>query len=105
MRSQSGYLPIKFTPDNSVIYKTVSGFCDNYAVNFINNQHFEVATNLNVDHAPTLLKLEKRVATLLTFPFRIGLRSESYKKYDVTYFGFNSDGYHKWNQARELLLL
>ena len=35
--AQSGYLPIEFKPDNLGIYKTVSGFCDNYAINFINN--------------------------------------------------------------------
>ena len=53
--NQSGYLPIKFAPDNNGIYKGISGFCDNYGVNFVNNQHFEVAASIVVDRAPTLL--------------------------------------------------
>ena len=53
--SKSGFQPLEFTPDNSGIYKTISGFCDNYAINFINNQHFEVGASVNVDRAPTLL--------------------------------------------------
>ena len=87
--SQSGHLPIKFTPDNNGIYKTVSGVCDNYAVNFINNQHFEVATNLNVDHAPTLLNWKN--GNFANVPFQNWTRSVSYKKYDISYFGLNSD--------------
>jgi len=87
--NQSGHLPIKFAPDNGGIYKTVSGVCDNYAVNFINNQHFEVATSLNVDHAPTLLNWKN--GNFANVPFQNWARSTSYKKYDVAYFGLNSD--------------
>jgi phage-related protein len=87
--NQLGYLPIKFTPDNSRIYKTVSGFCDNYAVNFINNQHFEVATSLNVDHAPTLLNWSG--GNFANVPFQGWAPSTSYKKYDVAYSGINQN--------------
>jgi phage-related protein len=87
--SQSGHLPIKFTPDNSSIYKTVSGFCDNYAVNFINNQHFEVATNLNVDHAPTLLNWSG--GNFANVPFQEWSGSASFEKYDVVYSGINQN--------------
>lgn len=87
---QSGYLPIKFTPDNAGIYKTVSGVCDNYGVNFVNNQHFEVAAGIVVDHAPTLLNWSG--GNFANVPFQSWTSAESYKKYDVTYFRFKGDG-------------
>ena len=80
--AQSGYLPIGFTPDNSGIYKTVSGFCDNYAINFVNNQHFEVATSLTVDHAPTLLKWSG-MGCFPNLDFDDYSYSASYKEYDL----------------------
>ena len=88
--SQSGYLPIKFTPDNLGIYKTVSGYCDNYAINFINNQHFEVAASINVDRAPTLLNWSG--GNFANIPFQGWIPSTSYKKYDVAYSGRSPDG-------------
>ena len=88
--SQSGHLPIKFAPDNGGIYKTVSGVCDNYAVNFINNQHFEVATSLNVDRAPTLLNWSG--GNFANVPFQGWTPAASYKKYDVIYSGRSPDG-------------
>jgi len=88
--NQSGYLPIEFTPDNSGIYKTVSGVCDNYAVNFINNQHFEVAASLSVDHAPTLLNWSG--GNFANVPFQGWTPAASYQKYDVIYSGRNPDG-------------
>ena len=87
--NQSGYLPIKFAPDNSGIYKGISGFCDNYGVNFVNNQHFEVAAGIVVDRAPTLLNWKN--GNFANVPFQNWDRSVSYKKYDVAYFGLNSD--------------
>ena len=58
--------------------------------NFINNQHFEVAANVNVDRAPTLLNWKN--GNFANVPFQDWTQSTSYKKYDVTYFGLNSDG-------------
>ena len=87
--SKEGFNSLEFTPDNSVIYKTVSGFCDNYAINFINNQHFEVGASINVDRAPTLLNWKN--GNFANVPFQNWARSVSYKKYDVAYFGLNSD--------------
>jgi|TARA_R110002051_G_scaffold312956_1_gene388588 phage-related protein len=86
--SKSGHLPLEFTPDNSVIYKTVSGVCDNYAINFINNQHFEVASRVNVDHAPTLLNWSG-MGTFTNLSFTDWNHSTEYQKYDVIYTGVN----------------
>ena len=88
--SKSGYKPLEFTPDNSGIYKTVSGFCDNYAINFINNQHFEVATNVSVDHAPTLLNWSG--GNFANLPFQDYVTyGQDYKIYDVVYTGINGN--------------
>ena len=87
--SKSGYKPLEFTPDNSGIYKTISGYCTNYAINFINNQHFEVATNVSVDDAPTLLNWSG--GNFANLPYAEYNYSLSYKKYDVVYTGINGN--------------
>ena len=87
--SKSGYLDFKFTPDNSGIYKTVSGYCNNYAINFINNQHFEVAADVAIDDAPTLLNWSGNSFTNL--PFQGWTSSNSYKKFDVVFSGVNTN--------------
>jgi phage-related protein len=88
--AQSGYLPIGFTPDNLGIYKKVSGFCDNYAINFVNNQHFEVAASLTVDHAPTLLKWSG-MGCFPNLEFDKHHSNTSYEKYDIAYMGINQN--------------
>jgi len=95
--SKEGFKPLEFTPDNLGIYKTVSGFCDNYAINFINNQHFEVAASVNVDRAPTLLNWKR--GNFANVPFR-GWNAgyASFKKYDVIYYRFNPDGTENENK-------
>tara|TARA_Y100000004_G_C8949126_1_gene427666 strand:- start:256 stop:1206 length:951 start_codon:yes stop_codon:yes gene_type:complete len=85
--NSSGFLPIKFGPDSN-IYKTMSGFCDNYAINFINNQHFEVAANINVDHAPTLFNWSG-MGSFVNLNFQGWTPSSSYSKYDIVYSGIN----------------
>jgi len=85
--SKSGYKPLEFTPDNSGIYKTVSGYCTNYAINFINNQHFEVATNVSVNDAPTLLNWSG--GNFANLPYAEYDYMVSYKKYDVVYTGIS----------------
>ena len=87
--SKSGYKPLEFTPDNSGIYKTISGYCTNYAINFINNQRFEVATNVSVDDAPTLLNWSG--GNFANLPYTEYNYSLSYKKYDVVYTGINGN--------------
>tara|TARA_R110000824_G_scaffold18933_1_gene74203 strand:+ start:10378 stop:11334 length:957 start_codon:yes stop_codon:yes gene_type:complete len=88
--AQSGYLPIEFAPDGTGIYKAVSGFCDSYAVNFVNNQHFEVAVKLNVDQAPTLFNWSG-MGTFTNLDFVGWTPSSSYQKYDVVYSGINQN--------------
>ena len=85
--NQSGYKELEFTPDTR-IYKTVSGVCDNYAINFINNQHFEVGASVNVNRAPTLLNWTD--GNFANVPLQGWVSGASYKKYDVVYYRFNA---------------
>ena len=94
--SKEGFNSLEFTPDNSVIYKTVSGFCDNYAINFINNQHFEVGASINVDRAPTLLNWKN--GNFANVPFQAWLPARSHQKYDVVYYRFNPNGTENKNK-------
>jgi len=87
--NKSGFKEMEFTPDNSGIYKTMSGYCDNYAINFMNNQHFEVAAKVTVDHAPTLLNWSGMSFTNLEF--KGWTPSTAYSKYDVVYSGINQN--------------
>ena len=88
--NQSGVESIPFTPDSSNIYKTVTGFCNNYAINFINNQHYEVASTISVDHAPTLLKWSG-MGCFANLNFNGWTPSSSYEKYNVVYSGINQN--------------
>jgi|TARA_R100001460_G_scaffold58649_1_gene98466 phage-related protein len=88
--NQSGVEDIPFTPDSSNIYKTVTGFCNNYAINFINNQHYEVASTISVDHAPTLLKWSG-MGCFANLDFNGWTPSSSYKEYNVIYSGINQN--------------
>tara|TARA_R110000851_G_scaffold190424_1_gene341031 strand:- start:962 stop:1918 length:957 start_codon:yes stop_codon:yes gene_type:complete len=88
--NQSGVEDIPFTPDSSNIYKTVTGFCNNYAINFINNQHYEVASTISVDHAPTLLKWSG-MGCFANLDFNGWTPSSSYEEYNVIYSGINEN--------------
>ena len=86
--SKNGITSMAFDPDNSGIYKGLYGFCDNYSINHINNYHYEFATEIMVDQAPTLLNWSGM--TFLNHNFRNFSLSTSYKKYDVVYTGINT---------------
>ena len=52
--SKLGSSQFAFAPDNN-IYRLVSGSCTDYAINHLNNNHYEFAVNITVDQAPILL--------------------------------------------------
>ena len=60
-----------------------------YAINFVNKQHMEVAANIAIDDAPTLLNWSGNSFTNLSF--RDYNYSIAYKKYDVVYTGINQN--------------
>jgi len=86
--SKNGVNSIAFNPDNSGIYRSVYGFCDNYAINHMNNYHYEFATEITADQAPTLLNWSGM--TFLNYTFQNYNTGQSYKKYDVVYTGVNA---------------
>ena len=54
IEGQNGNQLFRFAIDNTGIYQPVEGVSDNYAINHINNQHYEVAVSYSVDQAPNL---------------------------------------------------
>ena len=51
--SKEGHDSFNFLVDGSGIYKELKGFCDNYAINHINNNHYEIAVDISVDQSPS----------------------------------------------------
>ena len=86
--NQSGNKQLEFIPDTRT-YKTLSGFCNNYAVNFVNNQHLEFGATISVDGAPTLLNWSG--GNFANVTFQGWTPSTSYKKYDVVFSGVNQN--------------
>ena len=86
--NQSGNKQIEFVADTRT-YKTLSGFCNNYAVDFVNNQHFEVGVSIAVDGAPTLLNWSG--GNFANVAFQGWAPSTTYKKYDVVFSGVNQN--------------
>lgn len=87
--SASGYQSFEFNPDNSGIYKNLSGFCNQYSIGVESNQSFNVAAQVAVDTAPTILNWSGN--SFLNLPFQTWAVSSSYKKYDVVYTGVNNN--------------
>jgi len=88
IESKSGCNLYGFT-DASNFYKTISGVTDNYAVNHINKNHYEVALSIEVNQAPTLFNWSGMsfINSGLTH-WSVG---QQYKKYDVIYSGISSN--------------
>lgn len=80
--SKEGHKDIAFLADSG-IYKLVSGYCDNYAINHINENHYEVAVEISVDQAPCLFNWQN--TTFLNYNLQTYESGVSYKKYDVIY--------------------
>jgi len=85
---QEGSKLFGFT-DTSSFYKTISGVCDNYAVNHINKNHYEVAVSFEVNQAPALLNWSGM--TFINSPLQTWSAATSYKKYDIVYSGISTN--------------
>jgi phage-related protein len=75
--------------DASNFYKSISGVTDNYAVNHINKQHYEVAISIDVNQAPTLLNWSGM--TFINSPLAHWSSGVNYKKYDIVYSGISEN--------------
>ena len=87
--SKEGHQSFVFNPDSSGIYKSNESFCDNYAVNYINNNHYEFAADISVDQAPSFFNWKD--SYFLNFNLLIWSTGNSYKKYDIVYTGVNTN--------------
>lgn len=89
IENKEGHLLFPFT-DASNFYKTVSGVVDNYAINHVNKQHYEVAVSFEVNQAPMLLNWSGM--SFVNSPFTTwSSTSISYKKYDIVYRNNNTN--------------
>jgi phage-related protein len=88
IESRSGCNLYAFT-DASSFYKSISGVTDNYAVNHINKQHYEVAISIDVNQAPTLLNWSGM--TFINSPLAHWSSGVDYKKYDIVYSGISQN--------------
>jgi len=89
IESKNGNQLFEFNIDGSGIYQSLSGVCDNYAVNHMNNQHYEVAVSYAVDQAPNLFNWSGM--NFVNLDFENFAYSTSYEKYDVVYTGVSSN--------------
>jgi phage-related protein len=87
--SKSGSLAMEFNPDNSGIYRKVSGVCPSYGVDFVNNQNVKVQGELVCNTAPTLMNWSGQTFTNATGSDWEG--GKAYGKYDIVYTGVSSN--------------
>lgn len=88
IEAQEGSRLFEFS-DASSLYKTMSGVCDNYALNHINKNHYEVAMSFEVNQAPAILNWSGM--TFVNSPLEHWQPSTEYKKYDIVYSGISSN--------------
>jgi phage-related protein len=122
--SKEGNQSFIFNPDNSGIYKSTQGFCENYAINYINNNHYEFAVDIMVDQAPSILNWKS--SSYLNFDnlktvsnpfnsinvkwkdynngwsrFKVWSLGASYKKYDIIFDDINTNKLNNWFYCTE----
>ena len=86
--SKSGVNDFSYQPDAS-IYRALSGYCEGYNVDHINNQHYEVTVDIDISEAPNLLNWSG--GTYVSSAWSAFALSQNYEKYDVVYTGINSN--------------
>ena len=89
IESKNGTQMFEVNIDNSGIYQNVSGISDNYAINHINNQHYEVAVSYSIDQAPNIFNWSGM--NFVNTGFRDWDTSVSYNEFDVVYTGVNQN--------------
>ena len=86
--SKSGVNDFSYQPDAS-IYRALSGYCEGYNVDHINNQHYEVTVDIDISEAPNLLNWSG--GTYVSGAWSTFALSQNYEKYDVVYTGISSN--------------
>ena len=86
--SKSGVNDFSYQPDAS-IYRALSGYCEGYNVDHINNQHYEVTVDIDISEAPNILNWSG--GTYVSGAWSTFALSQNYEKYDVVYTGISSN--------------
>jgi phage-related protein len=107
IESKQGIRAFEFS-DASDFYAPLIGFCNDYSVNHINKNHYEVAVRFEVDQVPSLLNWKN--GSFVNYEIGTWLENTNYEKYDILYFdlndfnsaqqviGVNPDGINKLNK-------
>ena len=88
VENKNGTTLIPFS-DASNFYKTIFGVIDNYSINHINKNHYEINLSLQVDEAPNLLNWSGM--TFINSPLEFWDANKVYEKYDIVYSGISSN--------------
>ncbi len=88
IENKSGQSAFLFA-DGSQLYKPLSGFSDQYAINHMNNNHYEVGAQLEISEAPTLLNWSGM--TFINTGLSHWQTGRSYQKYDIVYSGISTN--------------
>jgi len=99
IESKNGNQLFEFNIDNSGIYKSMSGVSDNYAINHVNNQHYEVAVSYSVDQAPNLFNWSGM--NFVNLDFQDYAYSTTYEKFDVVFTGISSNKLNNYYYCTE----
>lgn len=75
--------------DNSGIYKSISGICDNYSIQHLNDGHYDISAKITVDQSPNLFNWSGM--SFLNYDFNYWSNPVSYSKYDITYNSTNTN--------------
>ncbi|NVM34331.1 MAG: phage tail protein [Candidatus Lokiarchaeota archaeon] len=83
LESLSGQNSFVFKTDN-VIYKDLSGYCDGYGIQHVNQDSYTVNTNIFVDEAPNLFNWKN--TNFIEYTYKEWSDGETYEQDDVIYY-------------------
>ena len=83
----SGIKQFEFRTDTG-IYKDLSGLCTNYAINHINENHYELAATIDVLESPNLFNWSGM--NFVSGASTLWKANNAYEKYDVVFTGDHS---------------
>lgn len=88
VENNNGVNQILFT-DPSDIYKDIYGVIDEYSINHINKNHYEVAVSFNVNESPNLFNWSGM--NFVKMPLETWEANKAYEKYSIIYSGINKN--------------
>jgi len=99
IESKNGDSLFEFTPDNSNIYQSMTGVCDSYSIEHMNNQHYSVNAKVVIDQSPNLFNWSGM--NFLNYEFEDWAIATEFEKYDVVYYPENSNKLNNFHYCTE----